>query len=286
MEDGFASIFGGPVGKAVSITMAETPNAKRQFIQSIGGIDGTLDLILEVWGNRSVLHSDVGQEGNSLHFEANADKADAEIGCLYNGGLGKVLGAIASNITVRRVILEDLYRAFGDDPDHESWQLLGAFEFLLGELAAGENHTFDRAAYAKHKDEGMPVVVLGGKHPTVLKSALLVNFRLDTVGNPTKAHENGLEPYRNDLGRIALGINELLTERQIPTRLFIKAAVILGTAVRGLLVAADADSRLRGTVNPVYLPLGIVGNANRTATEIDAQTGKQLNKRHTTILVH
>jgi hypothetical protein len=285
MEKGFASIFGGPVGKAISvlavgIAIAETTEEKRQFLSDIGGIDGTLGLIREVRSNRSVLHSDTSKEGNSLHFDTTADKADEEVGCLYNGSLGKVLDTISNNPAVRRAILEDLYRTFGDDTDKESRQLLDAFGFLLGELAAGRDHTFGRADYKAQERAGIGVVVLAGKHPTVLESGLLVNFTMDTVGNPTKAHENGLDPYRSDLGRIALGMSDLLAEHNMSARLFLKATLVLGTAVRGALVAADSDSRLHGMIDPSYLPLGIVGDANSAASFIDAK----ISKPRTTVL--
>jgi hypothetical protein len=111
----------------------------------------------------------------------------------------------------------------------------------------------------------------------------MVNFDLDQVGSPVKSHELGLDPYRSDLGRIALGIGNLLIERNLPTERFMKAAMMLAVAVRGALVSVDHNIRLRGHMEPAYMPLGIVGKPTTTARDIDIEIGRRRDP-HRTIL--
>jgi len=289
MEEGFASIFGGPVGKAicfltVGIAEADSREEKQQFIADTGGINGVLDMIREARGGRSVLHSDIGKEGNRLHFDLAPGKPNAEVGCLYNGSLGHVLEAMATNDDVRRTIMLDLQRAFGDDGDKDAQKLLSAFKFLFDEQPAGNGLTFGRPDYEQQVKDRTLVAILEGEHPTVLKSGLLLNFDLDRVGSPTKAHELGLDPYRSDLGRIALGVGSILVERKVPTKLFLKAAVMLAVAVRGALVSVDPNTKLQGKVDPAYLPLGIIGDANLAAQQIDDRLGRRRDKNGVILL--
>lgn len=290
VHEGFASIFGGPAGKAIAIAAvgiseAKTPEAKREFLRGIGGINGIMDIVQEERQGRSILHSDTGKEGTSLHFNIGSDQADEEVGCLYNGKQGEVLHAIATNREVRRVIMADLRHTFKkDDNVQETRELLDAFEFLFNELEAGRSHTFGRQDYEQQINNGALVAILGGEHPSVLESGLMVSFELDKVGSPAKAHELGLDPYRSDLGRIALGIGGLLVERSLPTERFMKAAMMLAVAVRGALVSVDHDKRLRGRLEPVYMPLGVMGNPTTTARIIDDEIGRR-HKSHRSIFV-
>lgn len=290
IQEGFASIFGGPAGKAIAIaavgiSRAETPKAKREFLRSVGGISGIMEMVQVERQGRSILHSDTGKEDTSLHFNIGSDQADEEVGCLYNGKQGEVLYAIAHNQEVRRVILADLHHTFGAaEETREAHELLDAFKFLFDELKAGRSHTFGRRDYERHIGNGTLVAILGGEHPSVLKSGLKVSFDLDQVGSPTKAHQLGLDPYRSDLGRAALGIGGLLVEHKLPTERFMKAAMMLAVAVRGALVSVDHDKRLRGQVNPIFMPLGITGDPKTAAHDINTQIGLRRNTHRAVIL--
>jgi hypothetical protein len=281
VEKAFASIFGGPAGKAIAIaavgiSMAETPEAKREFLRNTGGVSGIMGVIQEERQGRSILHSDTGNESTSLHFNVGSDLADKEVGCLYNGKQGEVLHAIAANREVRRAILADLRHTFREEGDtRETHELLGAFTFLFNELKAGQSHTFGRQEYERQISNGALVAILRGEHPSVLDSGLMVSFDLDQVGSPTKSHELGLDPYRSDLGRITLGIGNLLVERNLPTERFMKAAMMLAVAVRGALVSVDQDTRLRGQVEPIYMPLGVIGDPSTAARTIDDEVRRR-----------
>jgi hypothetical protein len=152
---------------------------------------------------------------------------------------------------------------------------LGAFTFLFNELKAGQSHTFGRQEYERQISNGALVAILRGEHPSVLDSGLMVSFDLDQVGSPTKSHELGLDPYRSDLGRITLGIGNLLVERNLPTERFMKAAMMLAVAVRGALVSVDQDTRLRGQVEPIYMPLGVIGDPSTAARTIDDEVRRR-----------
>lgn len=298
MDEGFASIFGGPVGKAVAIAMvgianAETPEAKLKFLKDVGGVSGILGMIHATRDGRSVLHSDVGKENSSLHFSRDTKLQDSEVGCLYNGSLGKVLMLATKNETIRGRIRKDSHKAFGEHEsiDKNTDRLLNALDFLADTFPKNKTDlAFGRNAYKQHieqKDDPWLMAILEGEHPTVLRSGLLLNFNLDKVGSPNKAHALELDPYRSDLGRIALGIGPLLVERDLETVEFMQAATMLSTAVRAALVAADQDKRLHGSPTPEYLPLGIVGievgKAALVGAEIDERIGRRINKHAVTL---
>ncbi|HSX16081.1 MAG TPA: hypothetical protein VLF40_04785 [Candidatus Saccharimonadales bacterium] len=302
LEDGYASIFGGPVGKAIAfmaagVATAQTREQSHTFLRSVGGLHGAIQLIRMARGPRSILHSDIGQEGNSLHFASDTGRNDQEVGCLYNGSLGRVLEKLARHRNthhypgdhhtrglVRQVSEADLRQAFGNDGDKGAGRFFDAFGFLLNELEHGKDHAFGRNDYINHESEGTPIVILGGVHPSVKDSCLFMNFHLDQVGNAFQAHRLGLDPYRGDPGRIALGIGDLLAEYDIPAEAFLKAAVILSTAVRSALVAVDADPRLHGQTDPRHLPLGIIGDARTAAAIIDAEAGRRRSQARSYIL--
>ncbi len=294
VHDAYASLFGGPVGKSmgmllVGIAIAETAAAKRAFVEQINDINGGVELVNELRGVLSALHSDMGKEGNSRHFDlANTDKPDEEVGCLYNGSGVKVLEKAArhrstphdpqahrNRILVRQVMEADVYRAFGDDSlegQREFNRLFDAFGFLLNELDTGKTHVFGRDDYRRQLEAGMPVAILDDKPIPVdgnadVRDTMFMGFELDRVGSAFRARELGLSAYRGDPGRVALDISALLGEHRIPARMFLIVQTMLATAVRAVLASKH------GSDDPRDVPLGIVGNANETARAIDYASG-------------
>lgn len=269
-DEGFASVFGGPVGKALAVTAAELSmlpddESKRTYLKRAvanGGLDGALAEIRAVRGAKSVLHSDEHKEGGSPHFDA--ERNNDEVGCLYNGSLGMVLDTLANNQAVRETALRDMRHVFQDSLDEESLQLLHTYNFMLKQLgSAAKRYAFGRKAYAHAEAAGTPVVILEGSHNPIEQNALAMNFNLDRVGNTR------MGIFRSDVGRIALGISPLLADKHISSSRFMKSTAILSVAVRGALAAADKNPHYNGKILPQNLPIAVIGSAAEAARIID-----------------
>ena len=268
-QQGYASIYGASSGLAKNALVAGVAQFGTDFITSVRGFDGILQLLIENSPNPQTFHSAEGNEQNPRHFSFDGE---APIGCAYAAGIG----ATAELLTGTSGVIRDVARVeqrhvFGSDTSFDGL-LTGQQAFLdhaTNHLRA--RFAVDRALYRQYKEQfgnRLGIMILAGSHTSAKTSGVISNFSLTEAGNPTRAHERQLDFYRLD---IALATDMVLRALHIPLlrlnasyalspELLMRAFQLDSTPVRAVLAAGDRDPELNGKLDPLHLKMGVRGN--------------------------
>jgi hypothetical protein len=268
-QEGYASIYGATAGLAKNVLVVGAAQFGVNFISAIGGFDGVFELLVKHSKQPQTLHSADGNEQDQRHFSL---ESSAPVGCAYAAGVGATAGLlVGSSSAIRAIAKIDQQHIFGSDAGLDSL-LQGQQAFLDHATGtSGADFAVSRDTYKRYKEQfgdALGIMILSGSHGSATTSGVISNFSLQQVGNPTKAHDQGLDFYRLDIAVATDMVLSALTKPLIalnPTyilspELLMRAFQLDATPVRAVLASHDSDPELQGKLDPNNLKIGIRGN--------------------------
>jgi hypothetical protein len=267
--DGYASVYGGVAGLAKNVLVIGAAQFGSDFIKAVNGFDGIMKLLTLHSNNLQTLHSAEGNEQNPEHF---SDTAETPIGCAYAAGVGATATLlVGSSSAIRDVAKADQQFVFGNAAGFDD--LLRGQQAFLDHATnkQGGDFAVDRKHYKQYKvqfGDRLDIMILAGSHTSAKTSGVISSFSLTHVGSSVKAHQQGVDFYRLDIGIAADTVLQALTRPlaainiayTLSPELLMRAFQLDSTPVRAVLASQDKDPELNGTLNALNLQMGTRDN--------------------------
>ncbi|TAH31672.1 hypothetical protein EYC59_06575 [Candidatus Saccharibacteria bacterium] len=275
-DEAYASIYGGAAGMAKNVIITGVAQYGPGFIEQIGGFEGAFARVVSYLNEdespqaiKPILHSAEGNENEDGTF---CTHGDAATGCAYCGGVGAISALLVdeASATIRNAARAEQRLVFGTDT--YTGELLMAHRTFLANATEGQGASFavDRAAYIKQVEQGMPVMILAGKHVAADTGGVISNFELGVVGSAERAALDGMDFYRQDIAPITAAIvrNFRRHRVELDPEILMRSFQLDSTPVRAVLASHDANPALQGVLEPTNLGMGFRGDPTDAIEQI------------------
>jgi hypothetical protein len=268
-EEGYASIYGATAGLAKNVLVVGAAQFGADFITTVGGFDGVMQLLVSNSSNLQSLHSAEGNEHDQWHFSF---EGAAPVGCAYAAGVGATAALlVGSSSVIRDIAKAEQQHVFGDTTGFGA--LLRGQQAFLDHATKNQKADFaiNRDLYKQYKqqfDTTLQIMILAGNHADAKMSGVISSFSLTEVGSPVKAHQGQLDFYRLDIAIVTETVLQALTsplksmntDYELSPDLLMRAIQLDSTPVRAVLASRDSDPELQGKLDPLNLKMGVRGN--------------------------
>lgn len=255
----FASIYGGAAGLAKSLIVAGMTQYGPKFYQSIGRVDGAMDLLLRMNQGASILalHSADGTEESSSTF---CMRGSHPTGCAYCGNFAAASNLLVQDTEVKEVARRDQKHIFGNDNLFDS--IIESTGDFLAET--GADYVIGRSQFASLAQSTSPaeIMILEGSHIDAKTSGLILNFDRELVGSANEAQRAGKGIYRTDVGIAAEVVLRSAKEYRIRPEIVVRAMIADSTPVRALLTQ---DTKAEIPNDARRLAIGVLGGREAVA---------------------